>query len=52
MTRDFANANNSGQIKRLIQVLAKEMALTQYSNMRKGGVIGLASVAVALGKVN
>jgi vacuole morphology and inheritance protein 14 len=51
MTRDFANADNQGQLKRLIQVLGKEMSLSQNSNMRKGGLIGLSAVAIALGKV-
>lgn len=51
MTRDFANANSSAQIRRLIHVLGKEMTLAQFSNMRKGGLIGLAAMAIALGRV-
>jgi hypothetical protein len=51
MTRDFVIASSHGQIQRLVQVLAKEMALSPYSDMRKGGLIGLSAVAVALGKV-
>jgi len=33
-------------------VLGTDFALSQNSNMRKGGLIGLAAMAIALGKVS
>jgi hypothetical protein len=43
---------NHGQIQKLIKVLGTDFALSLNSNMRKGGLIGLAAMAIALGKVS
>ena len=42
---------NHVQIQKLIKVLGTDFALSLNSNMRKGGLIGLAAMAIALGKV-
>jgi vacuole morphology and inheritance protein 14 len=42
---------NHVQIQKLVKVLGTDFALSQNSNMRKGGLIGLAAMAIALGKV-
>ena len=43
--------NNTGQIRRLLKVLGYDFAQSQNPNSRKGGLIGLAAIAIALGKV-
>lgn len=50
MVRDFVRDNNVPQIKKLLVVLGKDLALSQNPNWRKGGLIGLASMGVALQK--
>lgn len=50
MVKDFYTANNMSQIKRIIKILG-EFATSQNSNVRRGGLLALASVAIALGKV-
>ncbi|CAG0894108.1 unnamed protein product [Cyprideis torosa] len=49
MVKDFLAVNNTSQIRRLINVLNAEFCQSHNSNNRKGGLIGLASVAIALG---
>jgi len=51
MVKDFAAANNVAQIKKLLRVLGQEFTLSQNQNSRKGGLIGLAATAIALGRV-
>lgn len=51
MVKEFAAVNNTGQIKRLLKVLGQDFSLSQNSHARKGGLIGLAAIAIALGKV-
>lgn len=51
MVKEFAVVNNTGQIKRLLKVLGQDFSLSQNSHARKGGLIGLAAIAIALGKV-
>ena len=46
--RDYTLTNNSEQIKRLITVI-EEFALSQNPHTRKGGLIGLAAVAIGSG---
>ncbi|KAK7082985.1 PtdIns(3,5)P(2) sythesis regulation factor [Halocaridina rubra] len=48
MVKDFAAANNQEQISRLIRVL-EEFAMSHNPHTRKGGLIGLAAVAIGLG---
>ena len=51
MTKEFSTVNNSIQIKKLLRVLSQEFAISQNPHTRKGGLIGLAAMAIALGKV-
>ncbi|XP_066142944.1 protein VAC14 homolog isoform X1 [Euwallacea fornicatus] len=50
MVKEFAAVNNTGQIKRILKVLGQDFALSQNPHARKGGLIGLAAIAIALGK--
>ncbi|XP_050464028.1 protein VAC14 homolog [Cataglyphis hispanica] len=50
MVKDFAAHNNTVQIKRLLKVLGQDFATSQNPHTRKGGLIGLAAIAVGLGK--
>lgn len=50
MVKEFAAHNNTVQIKRLLKVLGQDFATSQNSHTRKGGLIGLAAIAVGLGK--
>lgn len=52
MVKEFAAHNNQVQIKRLLRVLGQDFAASQNSNSRKGGLIGLAAIAVGLGTAN
>lgn len=52
MVKEFAAVNNTGQIKRLLKVLGQDFSLSQNPHARKGGLIGLAAIAIALGRVN
>ncbi|XP_044735191.1 protein VAC14 homolog isoform X2 [Chrysoperla carnea] len=49
MVRDFYQVNNASQIKRIIKVCG-EFATSQNPFVRRGGLLALASVAIALGK--
>ncbi|XP_060518778.1 protein VAC14 homolog isoform X2 [Cylas formicarius] len=50
MVKEFAAVNNTGQIKKLLKVLGQDFALSSNPRSRKGGLIGLSAVAIALGK--
>ncbi|XP_030763444.1 protein VAC14 homolog isoform X2 [Sitophilus oryzae] len=50
MVKDFAASNNTGQIKRLLKVLGQDFAMSPNPHSKKGGLIGLAAIAIALGK--
>ncbi|RZC41579.1 Vac14 Fig4 bd domain containing protein [Asbolus verrucosus] len=50
MVKEFAALNNTSQIRRLLKVLGQDFALSQNPHARKGGLIGLAATAIALGK--
>ncbi|KAL0131673.1 hypothetical protein PUN28_002901 [Cardiocondyla obscurior] len=50
MVKEFAAHNNTVQIKRLLKVLGQDFANSQNPHTRKGGLIGLAAIAVGLGK--
>lgn len=51
MVKEFAAVNNTGQIKRLLKVLGQDFAQSPNPHAKKGGLIGLAAIAIALGKV-
>ncbi len=44
--------NNTAQIRRLLKVLGHDFAMSQNPNSRKGGLIGLAAISIALGRVS
>lgn len=48
--RELIRNNNYTELEKLINVL-EELTLTPNGNCRKGGLIGLAATAIALGKV-
>ncbi|XP_031569488.1 protein VAC14 homolog [Actinia tenebrosa] len=50
MVKEFVANNDVKQIRRLTIVLAEEFAVSHNSHARKGGLIGLAATAIALGK--
>ncbi|VVC39548.1 Armadillo-type fold,Vacuolar protein 14 C-terminal Fig4-binding domain,HEAT, type 2,Armadillo-like [Cinara cedri] len=50
MVKEFAAVNNSMQIRRLLKVLGHDFAMSKNPNTKKGGLIGLAALAVGLGK--
>lgn len=52
MTKEFSTVNNTIQIKKLLRVLSQDFAVSQNPHTRKGGLIGLAAMAIALGKVS
>ncbi len=52
MVKDYMALNNTQQIKKLLKVLGQDFALSQNPNSRKGGLIGLAAISIALGKVS
>lgn len=51
LVKEFVANNDVRQIKRLTTVLAEEFAVSHNNHSRKGGLIGLAATAIALGKV-
>lgn len=51
MVKDFSDANNTSQIKRLIRVLGQDLMSSTNPNVKNGALMGLSSVAVGLGKV-
>jgi vacuole morphology and inheritance protein 14 len=51
MVAEFAMAKNFVQIEKLISVMGRDFATSSDSNKRKGGLIGLAGIAIGLGKV-
>ena len=51
LVKDFVTTNQTDQIKRTLKVLGADFAYSQNPNTRKGGLIGLAAVAIGLGKV-
>lgn len=52
MVKDFSDANNTNQIKRLIRVLGQDLIASTNPNIKNGALMGLSSVAVGLGKVS
>ena len=50
MVKEMVHIGNSSQIKKLLKVLGGEFAISQNPHMRKGGLIGLAAMAIGLGQ--
>ncbi|KAI1285479.1 Protein VAC14 -like protein [Halotydeus destructor] len=50
MVRDFNEMRNTTQVKKLLKILGVDLGLSNNPNFRKGGLIGLASMAIALGE--
>ena len=51
MVKEFIANNDVAMIKRLTSVLTTEFSVSHNPHSRKGGLIGLAATAIALGKV-
>ena len=52
MVKEFQTKNDVKQIRKMIAILTDEFAVSHNPHSRKGGLIGLAATAIALGKVN
>ncbi|CAA9995332.1 unnamed protein product [Nesidiocoris tenuis] len=50
MVKEFAAVNNTVQIRKLLKVLGVEFTTSLNPNLRRGGLMGLAAAAIALGK--
>ncbi|KAK3918994.1 Protein VAC14-like protein [Frankliniella fusca] len=50
MVKDFVARNKNQELRQLMKVLGQDFAGSQNPNTRKGGLIGLAATAIALGK--
>ena len=51
MVKDLVMMTDYGQIKQVISTLEHEFTLSSNPNSRKGGLVGLAATAIALGRV-
>ena len=51
MTKEFVQLNQDAQVKKVLKILGEDFAGSSNPNTRKGGLIGLAAAAIALGKV-
>lgn len=49
--KDLIKQNRTAELERLIAVM-EELTATPSGNVRKGGLMGLAAVAIGLGKVS
>ena len=49
--RDFVTVRNTVQLRKLLKVLGTDFAISQNPHMRKGGLIGLAAMAIGLGEI-
>ena len=52
MVKDLVMMTDYGQIKQVISTLEHEFTLSSNPNCRKGGLVGLAATAIALGRVS
>ena len=52
LVREKVEKNEFGDIKEIIVILQKDFTLSVNPNNRKGGLMGLAATAIALGKVS
>ena len=51
LIREAVTAGDEKQVQRIATILTDDFAVSQNPNSRKGGLIGLAATAIALGKV-
>ena len=51
MIRELIAVQNYDQIERICRVLSEQFVLSQNGNFRRGGLIGIAALAIACGKV-
>lgn len=51
MVKDLVMMNDYSQIKQVISSLEHAFTLSSSPNSRKGGLVGLAATAIALGRV-
>jgi hypothetical protein len=51
MVRELMVTQNYEQIERICKVLSEQFVLSQNGNFRRGGLIGIAALAIACGKV-
>lgn len=51
LVREMVSGNQNQQVERVLAVLG-DLAKSQNPQLRKGGLIGLAAAAIALGKVS
>lgn len=49
--RDLLQIGNFQEINKIVKYLSNNYVLSQNQNNKKGGLIGLAACAIALGKV-
>lgn len=52
MVRELIAVQNYEQIERICRILSEHFVLSQNGNFRRGGLIGIAALAIACGKVN
>ncbi|XP_022094574.1 protein VAC14 homolog [Acanthaster planci] len=50
LVRDLMQTNSTDQIDKLLQILGSEFTLSANGHARKGGLIGLAALAIGMGK--
>ena len=52
MVKDLVMINDYSQIKQVVLALVHDFTLSSSANTRKGGLVGLAATAIALGRVS
>ena len=52
MVKDLVMINDYSQIKQVVSALVHDFTLSSSANSRKGGLVGLAATAIALGRVS
>jgi hypothetical protein len=52
MVRELIAVQNFEQIERICKILSEHFVLSQNGNFRRGGLIGIAALAIACGKVS
>jgi vacuole morphology and inheritance protein 14 len=52
MVRELIAVQNFEQIERICKILSENFVLSQNGNFRRGGLIGIAALAIACGKVS
>jgi len=51
MVRELIASQNYEQIERICRILSEHFVLSQNGNFRRGGLIGIAALAIACGQV-